>query len=99
MLQQRKRHLRGNKKKIKELIKTHHPDCKNIFISSLILRLDNKKSANVLKNYINILKREEHNIILHDNINELHLHRDSLQFNVKSTIALAENFISRIQRF
>ena len=59
------------KKKIKELIKNHHPGCKNIFISSLILRLDNKKGANVLTNYIKILKREEHdNIILHDNINE-----------------------------
>ena len=46
-------------KKIKELIKNHHPDCKNILISSPILRLDNKKAANVLKNYINILKREE----------------------------------------
>ena len=40
-------------KKIKELIKTHHPDCKNIFISSLILRLNNKKTANAL-NFINI---------------------------------------------
>ena len=56
--------------KIKELIKNHHLDCKNIQISSPILRLDNKKAANVLKNYINILKREEHNIILHDNMNE-----------------------------
>ena len=48
-------------KKIKELIKNHRPDSKNILISSPILRLDNKKAANVLKNYINILKREEHN--------------------------------------
>ena len=30
-------------KKIKELIKNHHPDCKNILISIPILRLDNKK--------------------------------------------------------
>ena len=86
-------------KKIKELIKSHHPDCKNILISSPILRLDNKKAANVLKNYINILKREEHNIILYDNINELHLHRDGLHLIVKGTIALAENFISTIRRF
>ena len=35
-------------KKIKQLIKTHHPDCKNIFISSLILRLNNKKAAKAL---------------------------------------------------
>ena len=39
-------------KKIKELIKNHHPDCKNILISSPILRLDNKKAANVLKKMI-----------------------------------------------
>ena len=85
--------------KIKEVIKNHHPDCKNILISSPILRLDNKKAANVLKNYINILKREEHNIILHDNINESHLHRNGLHLSVKGTIALAEIFISRIRRF
>ena len=86
-------------KKIKELIKTHHLDCRNIFISSPILRLDNKRAANVLKNYINIFKREEHNIILHDSIDESHLHRDGLHLNVKGTIALAQNFISRIRRF
>ena len=52
-------------KKIKKLIKTHHPDCKNIFIFFPILRADNKKAANILKsNIINILKREKHNVIL-----------------------------------
>ena len=86
-------------KKIKEMIKNHHPDCRNIFISSPILRLDNNKASNALKNYINDLKREEHNIILDDNINESHLHRDGLHLNIKGTIALAENFISRIRRF
>ena len=83
-------------KKIKYLIKTYHPDSKNIFISSPILRFDNKTAANALKNYINILKKEEHNIILHDNINGWHLHRDGLHLNVKGTIALAENFLSSI---
>ena len=28
-------------KKIKELIKSHHPDCESMFISSSILRSDN----------------------------------------------------------
>ena len=42
----------SNEKAIKELIKSHHSDCKNIFISSPILRTDNKKAANVLKSYI-----------------------------------------------
>ena len=76
-------------------MKTHHSDTKNIFY----LFPDFKKAFNVLQNYINILKREEHNNILHDNINESHLHREGLHLNVKGTIALAENFISRIQRF
>ena len=76
-------------------MKTHHSDTKNIFY----LFPDFKKAFNVLQNYINILKREEHNNILHDNINKSHLHRDGLHLNVKGTIALAENFISRIQRF
>ena len=52
-------------KKIKKLIKTHHPDCKNIFIFFPFLRAGNKKAANIPKsNIINILKREEHNVIL-----------------------------------
>ena len=68
--------------KIKELIKTHYPDCKKRFISSPISRLDNKKAAIVVKNYINILEREERNVILHDNINESHLYHDDLHLNV-----------------
>ena len=43
----------------------HHPDCKNIFISCLIVRTDNKKSNNVMKKYIDMLKREEKNVIFH----------------------------------
>ena len=69
--------------KIKGLKKNHYPDCKKKFISSPISRLDNKKAAIVVKNYINILKREERNVIAHDNLNESHLHRDDLHLNVK----------------
>ena len=54
--------------------------------------MDNKETANVLNDCINILKREEHNVILHDDNNESHLNRDGLHLTVKSTIALAENF-------
>ena len=73
-------------KKIKELIKIH-PGCKNIFISSPILHLGNKETANARKNYIDILKREEHNVIFPGNINELHLYRDGLHLNGKGTVA------------
>ena len=85
-------------KKIKELMKTLHPDCKNTFISSLILCSGNKKAVNVLKNYIKTLK-EEQNVTLHDKIKKSHLHRYGLHLNLKGTIALDGNFISRIRKF
>ena len=50
-------------KQIKDLIKDHHPDCENIFISCPIVRTDNKKANNILKKYIDTLKREEHSWI------------------------------------
>ena len=50
-------------KQIKDLIIAHHPDCKNIFISCPLVCTDNKKANNVLKKYIDILKREEKNVI------------------------------------
>ena len=49
-------------KKTKKFIKNYHPECKNIFISSLILCFHNKKAVSVLKSYINILKREVQNV-------------------------------------
>ena len=52
--------------------------------------MDNKETANVLNDCINILKREEHNVIY--NNNESHLNRDGLLVTIKSTIALSENF-------
>ena len=84
-------------KQIKDLIMAHHPDCKNIFISCPIVRTDNKKANNVLKKYIDILKREE-NVIFHNNILESHLYRDGLHLNSNGTTMLAGNFISRIRR-
>ena len=72
-------------KQIKDLIIDHHPYCKNVFISCPIVRTDNKKTNNVLKKYIDILKREEKNVIFHNNILESHLHRDGLHFNSNRT--------------
>ena len=85
-------------KQIKDLIIDHHPDCKNIFISCPIVRTDNKKANNVLKKYIDILKREEKNVIFHNNILESHLYRDGLHLNSNGTTMLAGNFISRTRR-
>ena len=84
-------------KQVKELI-IAHPDCKNICIFYRIVRTDNKKANNVLKKYIEILKREEKNIIFHNNIFESHLYRDGLHLNSNRTTMLAGNFISRIRR-
>ena len=83
-------------KQIKDLIIAHHPDCKNICISCPIVRTDNKKANNVLRKYIDISKREESNVIFHNNILESHLYRDDLHLNSNGTTILAGNFISRI---
>ena len=85
-------------KQIKDLIIAHHPDCENIFVSSLIVRTDNKKANNVLKKYIDILKREGRNVIFHTKILESLLYRDGLHLNINGTTMLAGNFISRIRR-
>ena len=76
-------------KQIKYLIIDHHPDCKNIFISCPIVCTNNKKANNVLKKYIDILKR--------DNILESHLYMDGLHLNSNGTTILAGNFILRIR--
>ena len=85
-------------KKIKDFIIGHHPDCKNICISCPIVRTDNKKANNVLKKYIDILKREEKNVIFHNNILESHLYRDGLHLNSNRTTMLPGNFTSRNRR-
>ena len=84
-------------KQIKDLIIDHHPDCKNIFISCPIVRTDNKKANNVLKKYIDILKREEKNVIFHINILNSHLYRDCLHLYSNRTTMFAGHFISRIR--
>ena len=76
---------------------THHPDCKKICISCPIIRTDNKKANNVLKNYIDIFKREEKNVI-YNNIFEYHLYRYGLYLNSNGTTILAGNVIIRTQR-
>ena len=50
------------------------------------------------KKYIDILKREENNVIFHNNILESHLYRGSLHLNSNGTAMPAGNFILRIRR-
>ena len=80
---------------VKETITKFHPNCKNIVISSAIVRTDKKEANNILKKYNNILKQEERNVIFHNNISASHLHRDGLHLNLNGTI-LAGNLLSRI---
>ena len=85
-------------KQIKDLIIAHHPDCNNFCISRSIVHTENKKANNVLKKYIDILlKREEKNVIFHNNILESHLYRDGLHLNSNGTTMLAGNVIPRIR--
>ena len=88
-----------NYKSIKYFIKRRHPSCK-VYISSPILRLDNKNANSILKKHVDKLKVvEEKSVILHDNILPSHLNKDGLHLNSYGTIKLAENFISRIRMF
>ena len=61
---------------VKETIIKFHPNCKNIVISSPVVRTDKKEANNILKKYNNILKQEERNVIFHKNISASHLHSD-----------------------
>ena len=83
---------------VKEAINKFHPNCKNIVISSSIIRTDKKEANNILKKYKNFLKQEERNAIFH-NISVSHLHRDGQHLNLNGTTMLAENLLSRIRTF
>ena len=67
-----------------------------IFVSPV--RTDNKKANNALKKYIDILKREEKNVIFHGNILKSHLYRSGLHLKSNGTTMLAGNFTLRIRR-
>ena len=83
---------------IKETINKYYPNRKNS-ISSLIVRADKKEANNVLKEYNNILKQEERNVIFHNNISASHLHRDGPHLNLNGTIMLAGNLLSKTRTF
>ena len=84
---------------VKETINKFHPNCKNIVISSPIVRTDRNKANNFLKRLNTILKQEEKNVIFHNNISASHLHRDGLHLNLNGTIMLAGDLLSRIRTF
>ena len=61
---------------VKQIIHKHHPDCKNIVLSSPIIRTDKQEANNILKKYNSILKKqEEKKAIFHNNIMPSHLTR------------------------
>ena len=76
-----------------------HTFCK-LYISSPILRLENKNGNSIPKKHVDKLKVvEEKSVTLHDNILSSHLNKDGLHLNSYGTIKLAENFTSRIRMF
>ena len=83
---------------VKETIDKFHPNCKNIVISSPIIRTDKKEVNNILKKYNNFLKQDERNAIFHK-ISVSHLHRDGLHLNLNGATMLAGNLLSRIRTF
>ena len=86
-------------KSIKDVINNQHPSCK-VYISTPILRLDNKNANSILKKYVAKLKGvDEKPVILHDNILSCHLNKDRLHLNGYGTMKLPENFIPRIRMF
>ena len=84
---------------VKQTINKFHPNCKNIVISSPIVRTERNEANNILKRFNTILKQEEKNVIFHNNILASHLHRDGLHLNLNGTIMLAGNLLSRIRSF
>ena len=84
---------------VKETINKFHPNCKNIVISSSIVRTDRNEANNILKRFNTILKQEEKNVMFHNNISASHLHRDGLHLNLNGAIMLAGNLLSRIRTF
>ena len=78
---------------VKETINKFHLNCKNIVISSPIVRTDRNEANNILKRFNTILKKEEKNVIFHKNISASHLHRDGLHLNLNGTIMLAVNIL------
>ena len=73
--------------------------CINIVILSPIAQTDKKAENNFLLKYSNILKEEEKNIILHNNLSTSRWYRNDLHLNLNGTIMLAGNLLLRIQMF
>ena len=84
---------------VKQIIHKLHPDCKNIVVSSAIIRTDKQEANIILKKYNNILKQEEKKVIFHNNITPSHLNKDGLHLNFNGSTVLAGNLLSRIRMF
>ena len=84
---------------VKQIIHKHHPNCKNIVVSSLVIRTDKQEANSILKKYNSILKQEEKKVIFHNNITPSHLNKDDLHVNSDNSSVLAGNLLSRIRMF
>ena len=84
---------------VKQTIHKQHPDCKNIVVSSPIIRTDKQEANSILKKYTSILKKEEKKVIFQNIIMPSHLNKDGLHLNFNGSTVLAENHLSRIRMF
>ena len=84
---------------VKQIIHKHHPDCKNIVVSSPIIRRDKQEANSILKKYNSILKQKEKKVIFYNNITPSHLNKDGLHLNFNGSTVLAGNLLSRIRMF
>ena len=84
---------------VKQIIHKHHPNCKNIVVSSLVIRTDKQEANSILKKYNSILKQKEKKVIFYSNITPSYLNKDGLHLNFNGSTVLAGNLLSRIRMF
>ena len=84
---------------VKQTIYKHHPDCKNIVVSSPFIQTDKQEANSILKKYNSILKQKEKKVIFYNNITPSHLNKDGLHLNFNGSTVLAGNLLSRIRMF
>ena len=81
---------------LKSFIEQKVPDVK-LFVSCPVLRLDNKKANNILRE-LNILLKSAGKFVCNDNVDSSCLGRKGLHLNLKGSGRLAINFISLMRR-
>ena len=72
--------------------------CSQVIVSQPIVRADNIKAKQIIKNFNLILKRLQYNILDNSNLNVFHLGRRGIHFSHYGTKKMTINIISLIKR-